>query len=269
MAMTKEEEYAQIEEVVNRYKGGDNEAGLEILALCKGFTDKFKNAICYGKSDLSNRSIRAFISMFIPRNATSIKLSSYKRSHNAVRIAEDTAITIMKAFYMYEPDEIDNIIAVVLLALAKKYRNLNGMNTFYAYITSCFHYRLYEQLKILLDDTVNLAYYRGNNYHENLIENATYDNYDLNDLGFARNKLIVYEESDEVGDNWLLGYDNELLKQLSPVEKKILMYKFVHKLSDEEIGEHLGCSRHTILRRRTKLLANLEEYARQKGLLKG
>lgn len=268
MAMTKEEEYAQIEEVVNRYKDGDDGAGNEILALCKGFTNRYKRVICEGKPDLNNRSIRTFMSMFKPKSASTIKLYNYKRSIKAVELSESIAFNIKKMFYMYEPDEIDNIIAVVLLRLAKKYRNIDGRNNFYAYITSCFHFRIYEELKILLDDLVNLAYVQGNEYHENMIEYSNCDDYNLDILPNKRNKLVVKEDSDEVGDNWLLGC-GELLNELSPVDKKILMLKYVKKMSDEEIGEVLGCSRHTVMRRRPKLLAELEQYARNKGLLKG
>ena len=98
----KELEYAEIEKLVTQYQNGNNEIGLEILNKCKVFKDKFKHLICDGKLDLSNRSIRAFINMFIP-SENKAEIHRFKRSSKALSNAEYAAEQIQKIFYMYEP----------------------------------------------------------------------------------------------------------------------------------------------------------------------
>lgn len=268
MAINKEEEYAKIEELVNSYKSGNNQSGLDIIECCKPFTNKFKNLICYGQLDLSNRSIRAFINMFVP-NHFKIDIRLYRKSPSAMTLAESAAEFIRDQFYAFEPVEIDNIISIIILGLAKKYERKEDRNTFYAYLSSCFHYRLHDELIPMIRDMVHTCAMYGEEYDDNCLEASHTDTYNLNTIPSPINKLIVEESTDEVSDNWLLGHDADIFSCFTPFEKKILLLKYVKGLTDEEIGEQLGSCRLTIFRKRTKIVKALEEYAMMKGLLKG
>lgn len=259
--------YIEIEKVVNSYKASEDGAAEKLIELFQPILRKYKNVICYGKTELSSQTVRSFVKLFARRD---INISLYRRSAVARKVAEDAISLISSMFCMYEPEEIDNILITVLLGLAQKYKTYDGRAQFHMYVSSCFHYRLYEQLMILVDDPVNLCNLQDAQFHDNYKESATYDDYDLEvpapNIAKLVNKSIT---SDEVGEGWLLGVNCDVFAYFTPAERKLLKLKFVDGLSDDEIAEEMCVCRHTIMRKRQKLIKDLSVYATSKGLLRG
>lgn len=259
--------YIKIEDAVNRYKSGDANAAAELIEMFQPILRKYKNVICYGKTELSSKSVRSFIKMFTNGE---INISQYKRSGTAVKVASDAVSLIHNMFYMYEPNEVDSILTMVLLNLAQKYKTYDGRAQFHSYVISCFHFRVYEQLMILVDDTVNICQLGDKKFHDNYREVSQNDNYDLEKPRRAVARLIAHmPESDEVGDDWILGVKCDVFKNFTQLERKIFKLKFVDKLSDEEVSDELSVCRHTIMRRRQKLVKELECHAASLGMLRG
>lgn len=260
-----ETKYEETELIVQAYKRRENGSAQLLLDAFKGFTNKYEEVLIHGVANLSNYSIRKFISLFIDSKDYQKNIHKYKRSPSVVFHACISTDKIKRTFSIFEPNEIRNILSISILELADRYEPIDDNPRFHSYLLKSYHYKVYHNLIPVTQDPLYYTSLEGLIFRED-----DFITYDVIDEDRYDNKYIqlMTDNDTEVDDNWIAGFSAELFKDLSPVDRKILKLKYIDKLGDKEIGEELGVCRATINRRRIKLEQEIQVGLAKLKLLK-
>lgn len=259
------EKYEETEKIVQAYKNKEEGSAELLINAFKGFTNKFEEVIIDGKANLSNYSIRKFISLFIEDKSYQKNIHKYKHSPSVVFHACIGTDRIKRTFSIYAPDEIRSILVISLLELADKYEPIDDNPRFHSYLLKSYHYKVYHNIVPVTQDPLYYTSLEGLTFREE--DFITYDV--INEDEYDNKYIQLMTENDtEVDDNWVAGFSADLFKDLSPVDRKILKLKYIDKLGDKEIGDELGVCRATINRRRLKLEQDIQIELTKLKLLK-
>ena len=265
--------YIKANEILSRYKNNEPGAAEELIDQFSGFLNKFSNIINKSIVDLSNKSTRAFINMFVKNPNFKGRMHQISHSKIGMEVVGGAVSLITQIFTArFEEEEINNIIIMTFLACAKKYEPIDDNPRFHLYLTACFHFRLYENLMLdVIDDALNLAMTKDEYISIEEIESEypTYDKYELNEVANSRVNKLRTESDILVDDNWVIGLTTDLLKGLTIFERKLLKMKYVDKYSDAMIAEEIGTSAKYVNQKKLALLSQIEQQLLDDKLLKG
>ena len=245
--------YDELEATVQAHRVGDD-ATLKLINGFAAYMNKFKQLIVNGNADITDKDIRLFVGLFMPKEK-SAHLHQFRRNLNAVHDMNRTIVTIQDLFKTLTEEEVEQELYVALLTLAARYKS-HG-NYFHTYVYRAYRYQLHRQLKKTIEPQV--ASYCDEMYtHEDgdyeVIENQ---------------HLLINEPLDEINENWINGLTaSDVFYSLTKTQRRILKLYYVDDLTDEEIGDKLGVCRATANRRRLRAIHAIKQQLLDKKVMK-
>lgn len=242
--------YEEVEKLVLEYKSGQANIAEQLVEHYKGFMNKYIDVICDGNVNLSNKSVRSFVSLFFSDKGAKRKVGHYYRSPYIMIQSSMSVSSIYKTYIHFDKEEIENVLAQILFEMATKYKPMDEIPRFHSYLMSAYHFKVYHSLNALTKDPLFHSVQHGLYFDEENI--LSYDEVNENILE-VRYPILLTESDTVVDDNWIAGFTTgELFSYLSPVDRKILKLSYVDKFTDAEIADMFGTCRATINRRKSQ-----------------
>ena len=240
-------------------------------------------------------TIAQFTALFID------KTEKTKDRAEKKKVFSQTCYKIKNLFNKYEYGDIYNELVLALLNMANKYKitkegdqwhKKNG--TFHMYVSKCFHWEAYRFLTKLVNDPLT--------HFEVVSLRDQFDDFDddvpdneifiedtsaeqafeimLNNVSrqndIKKAKTLTMKESSKVDAydlsslnfNWTNGVTcSELFSDLTPYEREIIVYSFIEKRTDIDIGKIYGCHRATINEHKKRAVRKIKEKALELNLI--
>lgn len=256
-------DYQKLHQYVMNYQSGNKQSADKIVESFNGFIWKYVNLITKGTYNLSDYSIRKFISLY----SSQLYIKKYTPNYNYKQKfrdnLENTTKKITSLFKQYSSDEIRNELICILLNMAKKYKDIKKPS-FHNYVDKCFHFEAFRGLSHLISDPITRMTY--NEFIDNMAEDPSAENEFINTLEEVccqialKNAVIPVEESnvsifdlESLNTNWINGITcSTRFKDLTPFERNIIILYYIQNLTDTEIATQIGVCRATINRKRLK-----------------
>lgn len=268
--------YEAIEEIVEEYQEGCDEAG-EILVDCyMGYIQKISNVVCMNKPfEIQDKTQRNFIKLFMKDNAARKNINHYKRSGVVVQQVERTLYQIRSVLDIHDEWEIKNELVMLFLEMAMKH-DKSGL--FGGYINDYFTLRASTVIVNMLKEKRKYADH----------ELVMYDHDGGRDDDYGLDRKPYYEifgsVDTDLDENWVNGYTCEsAFKTLTPYERRIIKWHYEWKTymagknhlpadimkerkerfrhTDSDIADLLGCSRKTVVAKRKEAVECVEIQA--------
>ena len=254
--------YEDTERAVMEYQNNIPNASDKLVELFMPYLTKFSRIIIEGRVDLESISTRTFIGMFL-KSPSRKYINMPKKSFTSVVYITD-AVRYMKEKFAqrYEREEINNILVVCLLTIAKRYKQIDiNKPMFHTYLIRSFPYDLYNLLIKSISDTTDrvedpLIYDR---VYDNYLETSKYDEYNLSTYNPNLNKLRKnYTNECIIDDDWVLGINVDIFDFCSVFERQLLKYKYIDKINDDDLVDIMFMAKKTIYYRKKALHDNLK-----------
>jgi RNA polymerase sigma factor (sigma-70 family) len=250
--------YEELESVVQAHRSGDSDATERLIGSFWLYIQKYVQLICFGKADITDKEIRNFIGLFMPKEKSST-LYQFRKNAHARHDMYKAVARIESLFHHVKKDEIEHELVISLLTLAGRYKS-HG-NYFHTYVQRAFHFQIQRQLKSLLEIR-NIPYFdeaftdEGGEFGQ--------------DIDVVQDPHFLIEESlDEINDNWVNGLTaSDAFFELTRTQRRILKLYYIDEKTDEEISDLLGVCRVTVNRRRQKAIHAVEPQLMEQNLLK-
>lgn len=251
--------YEELEEIVQAHRHGDEEAGLRLINAFYPYMNKFKRLICDGHADVTDKEIRAFIGLYMPK-AKSMKNGSFRRNKTALYDMYKTVGIIKDLFREHSQEDIEHELYIALFKLAERYTPYG--NSFHTYVARAYRFQLKRQLTDIIEthvvstkmhffDDVHMD--EDGDFSKTYVENA---------------HLLLNEPFDEINDNWVNGWTaSDMFHLISKMDRRLLKMKYIDKKTDEEIAFELGICRATANRRRQRAILTLQNEMRKLNAL--
>jgi DNA-directed RNA polymerase specialized sigma24 family protein len=288
-------EYQKVHDLVYKYQAGDFDAGEELIDSFAMFFTKYVSLIKFGKYDLNHYSTRSFIKLFVEDPADRKKVNPYINRANNV-VVKKTVELIVKLFEASDHEDIQQDLKSIFLTMCKKYKDTRP--SFHDYVSKNFHFYAYRHFEKMTKDPVACGYtYSHKSFYEKHTQviNDIVDLSDVipdsnaeiesqqtfNDLNLHYSKqnseIPVIEadaassvyENEFIDINWINGVTcDDIFKNLTPFERKIIFMWYVDKKTDTEIGNEFNVCRGTINKRRGIAKSKIEKEVMKLNMLK-
>ena len=262
-------EYQLLQEYVFDYQDNMPGAAEKILDSFKGFIWKYTELISNGRFQIEDESLRSFVALFSVNQTNRKCAHQYKYKPTVAAGLSETVKRIKSLFAQYTIVDIKNETIGTLLSMAKRYKD-KDKPSFHNYVDKCFHYELYRAMIKLIKDPLTRSWYEPYNDDYQTDMNIPFEFeeslYKADQEWLVANADIItvpaknpyYDESLDL--NWINGVTCcDALKTLSPFEREILKYKYIDKMTDEDIADIYGFCRATINRKRLKAEQKLNQ----------
>ena len=246
--------YEYVEEVVNKYQEGEQEAGLELIKMFKGYTSKYFLIFREGKINLEDKDSRKFISLFISDRQVREGLKKARQS-TAIRAEAHKAAGMIKSNCRSISDEdLEQELVEALLTLAKRYKKKGTKKNFAGYVYNAYRFQVYRQLMKTIKDPLSFASSLTLSYNDE--QNIT----DINEpnLNFIHKEKLIDMGDNDLGTNWIHGISSSyIFDDLTAFDRLILKLYYVDGLHDHEIATKSGYHINWIYRRRHRAIKNI------------
>ena len=272
------ERYLLIHNLVYDYQNGDNKAAEQLLIFFAKFFTNYAMLIKFGKFNVSYFSTRSFIKLFIEskKERRSINKYSFYNFSSGKGIVGKTIKTIEKIFQESSYDDIMNDLKVIFLTMCKNYKDTNP--TFHTYINRAFHFYAYRYWEKRIRDPIGRGsavsifdhIEKDNSQKSITYADITFSEHDNVETDMLINNINVHYkiknskipvintkeknvyDNNFIDENWINGIscENEVFKNLTPLERKIIKYWYVDNLTDAEISNLVGLCRGNVNKRR-------------------
>jgi len=242
-------EYKELDDLVRRYRDGDNDAANEIVRHFEGFIMKFINLIKYGRLDISDTSLRSYVGLYIKKPYVLKRLHGYYKYKDVVEEILKRASWIQNIFKNNEKEEVYNELVCILLEMANRYKlRDDGVYCFHTYVQKSFHYYVHRHLQKLITDPSAFANELTNfNYTDEELDNQDF----IDNLIYKQGRCKQTELTSEIDENWICGFTcEEAYLKFNPLDRRILQLYYIYEMSDQKIANTLGLCRATINRKR-------------------
>ena len=258
-------DYYTIHCLALEYKDGNKESGIALISkfynLINGYSILFKT----GTADVNNISIRNFIKYFAPnKNITQLMFLNRYKTTDLNKTQNIINFRLMTNNLSEE--DFQQELYLALLKMATRYKDTKP--SFHTYVSKTFHFVLLESLKIN---------FKNVSINSNIIEPLTDENllddcFDVKFDMFINNLSYEIENSchkikvkhcsiysdDFFNDNWILGnYSSSYFYKFSNFEREIIRDNYILNIPDKSIALKYGLCKHTIFRKRNKILNDL------------
>jgi RNA polymerase sigma factor (sigma-70 family) len=250
-------DYQQIEELVQKYKNGDEAAAEMLIRYFHPFLCKYLSLLKDNKFDIKNKDSRNFVCSFLAEADVRALLKKHWHSAETIAKAYNCIGYLNKVCEQYTSEDIYQELIVILLTLCKRYDIKKGKN-FCGYVNNAFRYELSRKIKMITKDPIVFS---------------ASDNMNYNDLEYIDN-VSPFEENPKLYVNTpvLMEYDNTLdidwvngitcsdsFYNLERMERLILKCTYQDGMTDIQISEMIGVHRHTIRNKRIKAIEKLKQ----------
>lgn len=204
--------------------------------------------------DWNDKETRSFVTTFISDKDLQ---SALKRNRPKADKRSDiySQFNFIKESYgKKSEDEILEDLQLLLLVLAKRYRQM-GRN-FCSYVYNTFKFEVARFIKAYVKEPLNIHY-----------KHIEFEDFNMGEIDeeYAHSQEDTYYE-DLTGlpnEEWLMGDCSEEFADLSYLDRKILIMYYLQDWKDQQIAEYLGMHINTINQRRrnaAKYIANKLGY---------
>lgn len=253
--------YEELEDILQQYQGGNKDVTDKIIGAFWKYMQKYVRLVSTGKADITDRSIRQFVRLFMNKEEGSVTYQ-FRKNTKAKQDLLKAIDNIQYLFSSISYEELLHEAILSLLTLAERY-NSKG-NFFQTYVSRAFHYEYYRQLRQLL--ILNGSNNRIPFFDEEYID----DSGDYIDQIIEDTRFLINEPLDEINDNWINGLTaGDFFEDLTPTQRRILKYHYEDGLKDEDIADILGVCRATVNRRRLATISKIEQELDKVNGLKG
>lgn len=146
--------YEDIDRLVRRYKGGDDEAIAELLAAFEGFIVKYANFLKYGYMNKGDWDIQGLVRMLRPK----ISIELRKRMlAGEVQMPPDRLEIIREAMRSYDYEDIVGELNVMFMESALQFKKRRDGPTFAGFLYSYFKFRVKRWITLRLRDALNVT----------------------------------------------------------------------------------------------------------------
>jgi RNA polymerase sigma factor (sigma-70 family) len=262
----KEPDYDLVDQLVEKYQAGDQDAAEELINQLSPYMIKFFKIIRLGVIDLNDRDSRRFISLFIDDYGARDKLKKKFQSRDARNEAYQAALMVQSMCSQIPAEDIVQELIVILLTLAKRFIKHRKKVNFCGYLYNGFRFELARRIKIITVDPLthrtdfNVSFDDGEYISDE-------DLIDENELAFCNEPIMELEE--DLGNSWIRGITcGDMFEDLTPMQRMILKLYYIDGENDSSIGDKLGIHRTTVKSQRVKAEENLktkgDPYAKEK-----
>lgn len=226
-------------------------AAAEIMKTFEPLFTKYILLIKTGHIDFDDKEMRRFVLLFIGDDNLKAALKKDKQSEYARREIKQKFNFVRETYGSQDENVIRSDLQLLMLILAKRYRQM-GYN-FCAYVYNAYCFEVSRHIYKFTSNPANIHYRAGEyedymqTYEEQVVEDGLVDK--------------TYENNVGVPDaSWVQGTTcSDLFSALDPIERKILIKYYMEEMNDRQIGEALGLHINTINKKRRKALATLAE----------
>lgn len=257
-------EWKEIEDLVMKYKEQFQEGAAEktvqesqsaAATLLKRFYPLFKKYLILIKSDhidFRDAEMRRFVLSFIGDP----KLKAILKRRDAYRSTKKNLIAyrfnfVCSSYGQLPEDEILLDLQTLFLILAKRYKQMG--RSFCGYLYNVYSFEVSRFIKKYIENPSNLDYKK---YEYEDYMRATTDT-------LAEEHIVdhLYENSIGIPDmSWISGaHCSEAFKELSPLERKIIIEYYLEDYNDRQIAEHFGLHINTINQKRRQAIETIAD----------
>lgn len=259
--VSREEEWAQVEELVMKYKEqfDDGATRIQVQAsqdaaeeLINRFYPLFKKYLILlrsGQIDFNDKEMKLFVSSFMDEEALKSALKR-KKQKAEYRASIYQKFNFIKETYGSIPeDEIMVDLQTIFLAMARRYKQMG--KSFCGYLYNSFRYEVSRHIKRFTKNPINIPY-RHTQFEDYMrfseepsIENNFEDKF--------------YENSIGIPDmTWISGENcSDLFTVLTPIERKLIIKYYLEEWNDRQISEEFGIHINTVNQKRRQAVGKL------------
>ena len=259
-------DYKKIHDLVIKYNDGDKEVSADIINQFGGFIYAYINLIKKGEFDINNYSVRQFIKIFVTNPQAKKYINQYQYKPFIKYEIDKSVKLIVGMFSIYDEVDIQNDLTINLLTMCKRYKDTSP--TFHIYVQKFFHFCLLDYYKPLIkNSSVNNPY---NYITLKELDNLEEGKYTMDiiidriiDTEDKQNYLKDFSQMIKISDdsspysmkhlntNWIMGVTcSDLFKNLSILEREILVNSYIYKVTDKDMASKYGVCRATINRKK-------------------
>lgn len=286
-----EQDYIKVHELAYSYKGGNKEAGEELLNLFSAFLNRYVSLLHYGYFDLKHSSIRNFIKLFVDNATKRSAISSYKYNKGAGTSASQETVDMIKSYFScLSKEDIKQEISNIFLDMSIRYKDTKP--SFQNHIDKNFHFYVFRHFEKHTKDPLSrggcsqetllypnsiasIQHIDGDTSLSHIIRDVQFDidmtnkeleisidqsimNSLIPTLNTSSKPISILDDS-FFDINWINGITcSEVFETLTPFERKILVMWYIEKKTDSQIAEEFGLCRGTINSKRAKAKDKLE-----------
>ncbi|WP_231115063.1 RNA polymerase sigma factor [Neomoorella thermoacetica] len=221
----------EIEQLVLDYQHGD--LAYELIEIFKPLIYKYINILKYQRINFDDAKSRQFISLFVSDSYTRNCLKRKNPSLDAKKHVYDLLSMLNHALYCYESDDLFNEAVVVLLTMARNYKQQG--KSFLGYINKSFPFAFYRAIIQLVRDPS--VFSRNYNLSLETIDDNTSQMLKLSENPYDR----INEDF-----SFIKGQTDSPFALLTPLDRLILIKRYVDGLTIKEIAVELGYATSTI-----------------------
>ncbi|WP_377263108.1 hypothetical protein [Priestia sp. YIM B13551] len=244
------------------YQAGSTKAGLELIQSfgydpetkkLSNFIKKYFNLLRYGVINFRDKETRKLIAKYTPNKDLQEELVPFYQYAHTKKGARKVVQMINFRLRHLSDEELINILCMLLLTQAKRYKKKSDKINFCGYLKGSYYHSVHEYFKYLYKD---LSYgFRIESLEDHIDENSEIQ---IKDSWYQ--DLYFEKENQELGFNWILGKTATFpFDQLTTFERTLISL-YDHKgMTYEQVGAHMGYHRDTIWSKRKQIKKKLKE----------
>jgi len=252
--------YEHVNNLVIKYQDneGREQSIQELVNAFKPFLGKYYNIIRKGVLNLEDYDSRRFVSLFVSDKDMRYRLKmsrlGYKTKVTAYKVAE----FIRYCFETTSCEDIDHQIKLALLELADRYLKNKKNISFAGYVYSSYRYELFRSIKSHMQDPLTNRKNIMTNFNDG---EYIYSCEDLSsDPSILEDKEHLSIVDEDLDSNWIRGITcSDIFKEISIIDRSILIMKYIDGITDTEISKRTGYHRNTIANKRNAAKKVLEK----------
>ena len=203
---------------------------------------KYITLLSTGQIDWNDKEMKLFVCNFIDDINLQNALQRKKQKAEYRTLIYANFNFIKETYGALDSEELLIDLQTLILVMARRYKQV-GRN-FCSYIYNAYRFEVARHIKKFLKNPINIAY--KNLQYEDCINGET-------DYSIESSYVdSYYEEMTGIpNSSWMRGENcSEVFKELTPLDRKILVKYYLEEWKDKQIADHFGMHINTVNQRR-------------------
>lgn len=256
-------EWKEIEELVLKYqlqfkdKNKKEESDAAMIELLDRFYPLFKKYLVLVKSGQINfhdSETRRFVYTFIGDAKLKAALKRHSNLANHRQPIHHRFNFVREVYGCLEETEIMDDFKMIFMEMAQRYKSM-GRN-FCAYVANAFYFEVSRYIKAFISNPANIWYrhFEFEDYFHTVDEDTPYYAEPFEDK-------IIEDGRETLDMDWIAGtHCQEVFKQFSPLERKIIALSYADGMTDKQISEYLSYPISQVQSKRRHVIQTLEKH---------
>lgn len=226
-------------------------AGYHLIKKFEPLIKKYLTLIKTAQINFEDAEMKRFVNSFIGDNSLKCAL---KRTKQTAKYRHPILLKfnfVKETYGALTEDEITTDLQMLLLVLAKRYKQM-GKN-FCAYVYNVYCYEVSRHIKKFIKDPSNI-HYRNVPYEDFM---QVYSEVDFEESCSFEDK--IYEDNMGIPDlSWISGMNcSDIFQELEPLERKLLIKYYLEDYNDRQIAEEFSMHINTVNQKRRRAVFKL------------